>query len=276
MFEKLIENNISNKQENELLSYIFEFVPKHFSEIEFDENEEPIVIPSQYPILIFKKRYNDKRIYGKFDYIKYKDAQEIQDSLKAFELDSEKFWFLLLFIHDYCCGACLNTVKANTSSVDVISNLIESIGESMVDISAGRPFFKEETQLNFKTGNKKIKIENPLYLQYLYECCTYGMENTTPKLMHSLDIIDKTKDEANIKLIQFFTKNMLSFLDEHGVTIDKTKDASIYSKKVFISRLIYFTRISKNKEFYDDYSTLKGYLSKCDLSSLNYINKDYL
>ncbi len=62
------------------------------------------------------------------------NIDSIQAIIKALGIDSDKFWYLLLFISDYVSGKALNTWKFNDTSKGEITKFIEMVKLNEADL----------------------------------------------------------------------------------------------------------------------------------------------
>ena len=58
---------------------------------------------------------------------KYEDSIEVQETLKAFNLDPSKFWYLSLCIKDYVDGQTIGTLKRSPSHRKIFKDLFDEM-----------------------------------------------------------------------------------------------------------------------------------------------------
>ena len=185
---------------------------------------------------------------------KYLDTTEVQDTLKAFHLDSEKFWHLCLFLKDLAEGYA-NGINATTPREE-ISQLINLLNEIV-------PERDEKFMLSLKVGKKYVKIDNRATLMFI----SYALSNNIQKctLLDDADFCSQVKlHKAPIYIVALFNIFLKDFLK------DKVADKTIYASKdksLLISRMIFILGISDDESFFDEY--------KEDGSKLNYL-KNYV
>ena len=75
------------------------------------------------------RRYNRRQLYGRLSYEEYMrrsitNEETIQDIIHALGIDSEKFWYLLLYAYDYVVGCTQNTVALKHSPIEELGEFI--------------------------------------------------------------------------------------------------------------------------------------------------------
>ena len=69
------------------------------------------------PIMeIFAQRYNERKLTNYFTYEEYLKQTKIQEYITELGLDIDKFWFLLLFVYDFCESICINGIGTDKYS----------------------------------------------------------------------------------------------------------------------------------------------------------------
>ena len=107
-------------------------------------------------------------------YEEYKKNKEIQPTLAGLEIDSDKFWFLLLFILDYTQGQCFNAQELAPSPIGELNSLIKllsqykAVGENPL---TDQMQFSEDITLSIQINGKEVQtIQHP---NTLVTCCPY-------------------------------------------------------------------------------------------------------
>ena len=96
---------------------------------------------------IFSKRYNDNLINKKNAYATYR--KELGHLVEKLELDVDKFWFLTLFIFDYCESMFYQGQTYKPTPLEQLFQLSHTIKQCS----------REETMtLKFKCGKKKAEL----------------------------------------------------------------------------------------------------------------------
>ena len=193
------------------------------------------------------------------------EKSEIQDTLKAFGLDSSKFWYLCLFIKwkvDWEVESARVFPKEPLEKLKDLQAEFEKIDFSKV---RGKYVSSKSAELTFKVkGSKAYTIDDKDTLAILNNIINDYLLTTPTKgyLLH-----DSEKVELSIiTKMYLFNKNLSWFLSP--LTANKAINAS-YDKSLLVSRMIYTLGIFKNESLWQEYNEsgnkknqLKGYLSK--------------
>ena len=201
---------------------------------------------------------------------KYLDSKEVQDTLRAFHLDAEKFWYLCLFIKDVVEGYA-DGIDA-VSPREEISQLVALLNKVKSDFKRdGTYSLKSNAMLSLKVDKKTVKIENPLTLGII-KAVLYKFLQTDNKLLDDSSFNMTKIHKAPIYKVAWFNRFLSRFLK------DKVADKAIYASKgsaistdkgLLISRMIFVLGISDDESFYEEYNDdgvkndkLKGYLKR--------------
>lgn len=270
---KLTIEDYYEYQDIELLDYVWE-VANHFLPNIGDtitESKAPAIFCERYHErnLTIEERYERHKTFyfsnGSFeDYLRFhsddkslKDSfkerylnnRELQNTIEAFGLDVGKFWYLLLFVHDY---------------IEDIGNNTPAIGKSVLqDFNDFADKLSEATSITLKKDNRKsyavekedtIRIIQAAILHYIKsyneivnsdstrEEIIERLNNIGGSLIgntHSFNFEEKSYLDISYKKWKF-AEIFLHFLKDRKATVPKN---SIYNvskdKMLFISRLIY-------------------------------------
>lgn len=200
---------------------------------------------------------------------KYLDSVEVQDTLRAFHLDAEKFWYLCLFIKDI--------VEGYADGYDAISpreeirQLVALLQKVESDKNDDSLRTKSNALLSLKLGKMSVKIDNLLTLGII-KAALYTVLQTDNRLLDADLLNMKRIHKADIYKIAWFNKYLSSFLK------DKVADKAVYAfkgsdistdKSLLISRMIFVLGLSGEENFYIEYTDekvkkdyLKGYIKK--------------
>lgn len=126
--------DINKKESMDLLEYITIYSNKYFPGFDPDTGEQTNEEKSSQ----FALRYNNS-IGNKFTKDDYLRFRKIQSTLKAYQLDRDKFWYFLLFIYDYslCAG---NGIHRLASPIEELEELFKAIDNNL-EITNGLGFF---------------------------------------------------------------------------------------------------------------------------------------
>lgn len=215
---------------------------------------------------------------------KYLDSEEVQDTLRAFHLDAEKFWYLCLFIKDVVEGYA-DGIDA-VSPREEISQLVALLNKVKSDFKRdGTYSLKSNAMLSLKVDKETVKIENPLTLGII-KATLYKFLQTDNKLLDDSSFNMTKIHKAPIYKIALFYKFLSWFLK------DKVADKAIYAsngnkiskdKSLLISRMIFILGISDDESFFDEYKEdgskldyLKNYIKKYKNIEVPTYNSRYL
>lgn len=262
-------------EENAHLSYVVEYVSNHFHTPELDIDDNQIFIPDLFPAIVFKKRLDDL-LKNKFDYKKYLKDKELQELIKVYNLDSEKFWYLFLFVYDYSFGLCNNAPIVLDSPLDQMDLFIDSIIDNTKELDNNeQPVVKRKATISIKLeGKHSIVIEDQTAIFYLAYLAYKGKEGLTNPLLGFSKIIGEEKNEVESIHKFVFAKTFLEFLEK---TPQKRSSESgvTYSKLFLISKLIYFSGMTDNDSYDIDDNALKSIMKLYKNYKIKSINKDY-
>lgn len=215
---------------------------------------------------------------------KYLDSEEVQDTLRAFHLDAEKFWYLCLFIKDVVEGYA-DGIDA-VSPREEISQLVALLNKVKSDFKRdGTYSLKSNAMLSLKVDKETVKIENPLTLGII-KAILYKFLQTDNKLLDDSSFNMTKIHKAPIYKIALFNMLLKWFLK------DKVADKAIYAsngnkiskdKSLLISRMIFILGISDDESFFDEYKDdgskkdyLKNYIKKYKNIEVPTYNSRYL
>ena len=223
-------------------------------------DSSPHLLPSSFASA-FHERTFDMEDINQTDF----EKPEIQDTLKAFGLDSSKFWYLCLFIKwkvDWEFDSARVFPKEPLEKLKDLQAEFEKIDFTKI---RGKYVTSKTAELTFKVkGSKAYTIDDKDTLAILNSIINAYLLVTPTKgyLLH-----DSEKVELSIiTKMYLFNKYISWFLSP--LTANKAINAS-YDKSLLVSRMIYTLGIFKNESMWQEYNEsgnkknqLKGYLSK--------------
>lgn len=112
---------------------------------------------------------------------KFFESKEVKNTIKAFNLDLDKFWYLLLFVKDYVDDCCTNAPKIGLSEVEKVNEMAERISECTEIIAK-------------KKGEKDYKIQEEYTLSILKYSVNYFIK--TYNIIENIE----NREERNAKL----------------------------------------------------------------------------
>lgn len=185
----------------------------------------------RYPIL--SKQYEQQSK-------KYQSSKEIQNTLESYQLDSNKFWNLFLFLADYS-NACFSTkIKfEKLTPRDLAKKIYEELENTQFS-----PSYKN---IEIIINGKRHCTSNPSFYMLLSE----AMHNIANNQNTDLDAVSSTKiisnnKQYNVAQMKFFHDMMWYFLKEN-VKTNKP------SRQNFIGKFLYLAKLSFKEEYWDGY-----------------------
>ena len=260
-------------KEDKYTDYVWRMAMLLRSNMEEDED----FFECSYAVPIFKQRYNERLIKMPLTYEEYVNNKDIQGTITGLGYDIDKFWFALLFIYDFCQTECFNSKEAEISPFGDFSKLTEIVNKNLSNGTnplEENIIFSKDIKLEIKVANRVVHtIKTPNAIKYLADCsnqCCEKLLILLEKEENSPMFNYKIKDELTIESqsyhIFLFTRLFYCLFTELGKPKkqirSRNSDVS-YDRLFLISKLIYFTQISRNEELLYSSSTLKGYMSRC-------------
>lgn len=256
-------------------------------EFDFDENGEPYPCESSVGRDIIKRLDSLKFPFTKGEY--YHNT-EVLDFLKAYKIDTEKFWYAILFIYHFTKSKIADGIKISPKNIDLIHSLLDYLrsGKNVtVTVTAENkkknlvikekvalkaiadvvevniPILQEEREMHFRAINRdeKAKIGTKASTQMAYATARYqalldGLITKGKRAKHT-----KSKSET--------------VRGERYMDIGMTKEESL-SRLLFISRLMYFSCFTENEEYLLSEEPLNGILKDYKNVEINTVSADYL
>ncbi|MBS5527573.1 MAG: hypothetical protein KHX42_05385 [Prevotella sp.] len=253
--------------ETSQMRYVYDIM---YGEGEPNHNEDwsVVIYPSKVRLVdipsaaeIFAKRYNTGQIICPYKYESYIRNVELQATINGLGLDADAFWLLVMFCFDYACSMCFDcSVIAPTRGEN-----IESLIQLLPDMN------NSKAKLSLKKGKEKIEIESNETISLILEWIKRGYEQDKDSIrVNMVDVnkgispfIDK-KDESDSVLIWYFAYQLKYFFDLEPQFKGKRRKGDIASlnKNLLISKLVYYTKLSKNENFKYSTDTLKSFFKQ--------------
>lgn len=227
-----------------LLEYVVDFANKVFPAYDgegFYDSNMPDLFGIRYVKGMIKPIGFDKYL---------DDKLEIQSTLDAFGLDSNKFWYLCLFLKDYVKGQTTNAIKTNPTHREELSNLLDELNKMNIKCD---PILSAEKggELSFKVeGGKKVVITDKTTLIYINVAITTFMKKYNNILDESTLDIKATTSLSLIYQIYLFNKYLSMFLKP---LVAKKGTIASKDKSFLISKMIYVLSISDDVKFITEY-----------------------
>lgn len=267
----------------ELLEYMEEVAVLYAPDYDIDHETGEQYIYGTTALPIFVRRYNQNELYGNFTYEDYIANKDIQNTLKGLGVDIDKFWFLLLFIFDYTCGTCLEGMKATGIGIEQLTKFAKAIADNHKEINQFGVSFKKPITISVKVeGKHQIVIDNANAIGYLATTIINNLKEIEEHPWMQSQQISMTTNAEEKESIQIwlFYKIFNDFFNlspyNKLFNVRQKKGSTIsLSKTLLISRLIYFTKLSTNKNFSEDEFTLKGYIKQYKDKRIDTVNSIY-
>lgn len=218
---------------------------------------------------IFSKRYNDNLINKKNAYETY--CKELGHLVEKLELDVDKFWFLTLFILDYCESMFYQGQTYKPTPLEQLFQLSHTIKQCSRE---------EPMTLKFKCGKKKAELDSQLAITVLSSLiedfneqidqeCSSEDENISKRAYQLRALLNKReiKEDADVPkdspIYAYFARMFLNFFDMQSQICSKRRTGVNHTKieMELVSKLVYFTGLSTNKQWDDiENEYLKSFL----------------
>ena len=221
----------------------------------------PSLVPEQFAERFFAGYINTDREQ------KYLDSTEVLDTLKAFGLDTDKFWYLCLAVKDVVEGYTDTAIRSKKNPREELKGLEDELDKLEPEYRHNSFKCKGSGVLTLKVGKHPIKVTSPTTLTLI----NMAIHNLLEKYKENNSLFDSVgldfEDTITLKpiyKIALFYKFLSWFLK------DKVADKAIYASKdknLLISRMVFILGISDDESFFDEY--------KEDGSKLDYL-KNYI
>ena len=265
------------------LEYMEQIATLYVPDIDIDPSTGEKYICGTAALPFFINRYNQNGLYGHFTYEDYIGNESIQEMLKGLGIDIDKFWILLLFIFDYTCGTCLDGIKATGVGVEQLTKFAKAIADNHKEVNQFGVSFKKPITISVKLGGKhQLGIDNAIAIGYLAAVIANNLKEIEkhPWMQTQQVRMNTPAEEKESIQIWLFYKMFNDFfkLEPYNklFNVRQKKGSTVsLSKTLLISQLIYFTKLSKNKNFSEDEFTLKGYIKQYKDKKVETINSIY-
>ena len=171
---------------------------------------------------------------------KYLASEEVIDTVKAFGMDVDKFWYLCLFIKDIVYGYTVNAVLSPQNPREKLSKLVSELEK--VD---------DSSELILKVSKHKVRITDSTTLSLIKDAVTNVLADNN-ELLDSVPIdFSQKKDLKPVYQIYLFNKYLSWFIKP--LMADKASLAS-KDKNLLISRMIFILGISDDENYFEEYN----------------------
>jgi len=202
----------------------------------------------------------------RFTLDEYLKNEDIKYYLKYFELDTEKFWYLLLFFYECTDEMCFDgegdSLGHKCDTLEEFNRMIDSNvhwDEFLMSIETG-DFYqtKDHMSLTLKIGKETLTIKTPAIIEYI------RLQTSLPKdtednsgLIYSTSMISSYMDrkwltEPKKATIVYFARLLFDFFNLQEQIVKKryrnTEGEFSDDEYDFISKLVCFTNVSKSSK----------------------------
>lgn len=251
-----------NPAEEDLLEYLITVADYYAPDLAHDANGTICLADSQAP-RTFKYRYNHGLLSQNFSFNEYRNL--VGDTLDTLNIDSEKFWYLLLFVVDY--------VRAGTIDAHTISPSPRAEIEQIIQFAENY----SPTKLTLHVHGKNMTVSNPTTLSLIIDFCREGLQSIHPDSILSHDKLGEKQTLSNSIAISLFTQMFLYFFRQHKEFSSRRgkNNTPSCSTLFLISRLAYLAKFTYNKNYCVSDENIKAILKRHRNSPLNTVNSLY-
>lgn len=193
---------------------------------------------------------------------KYSTSTELQDTIKAFNIDKEKFWYLCLLIKDYVEGETIDTIKDKPTHREELKQVVSEI-EKLKPKEWGDLFLTEgEAELTIKVTKHPLVIKDGHTLSLIKLAIEEFLERTPDNTIRldsfAVDFNMRTTLPSGYQLY-LFDKYLSWFLKElkankKAISIDGNYVRVSTDKKLLISRMMFVLGITDDETYYEEYN----------------------
>lgn len=243
---------------------------------------------------VFCQRYFDENsTFSQLDIKRYIENEELQKTLKAFNLDASKLWYLILFIYDYVESICTDANFIEKSLMEEADTFYEKLSTATsLSLANGRKTYFTDRKDMLKlirisfgyfiqTYGKIMNDENLSWVEKKEQLENTGMDKQMQE-MFDAKMVNRQKEVtlSSTHKIRKVVEMFKYFLEDK--TADKTAFAEQLTKvstdkMMLISRIIYTIGYG-GKRYNDEYddkgnknrilsNTLRSYDGKAPINT---------
>lgn len=209
-------------------------------------------------MVIFKSRFNQELLSKQNLYTQYISEREIQELISYLELNTDKFWLLILFVCDYCESMFYQGTTMKLTPLEQLEQLQSAINHT-----------DDTAILTFKAGKQKIVLEDIRAIKAISEAINKYLSEADIDMFKYLSRRQEEEVPTMLKdspFIAYFAKMLLTFFNTQQQIRAKRRAGANHSIKEMelVSRLIYFIRLSMKEDTWTDIEneTLKAFLKQ--------------
>ncbi|GEM_PF-6925771 len=160
----------------------------------------------------------------------------IQDYIKLYQLDAEKFWYLFLFISDFVEGLCIKNIEVENSSFQETMKFMNTILKNTTT--------QEPMKLEIKIGDKHpVKIDNNhaiFYMAFAIEHLKDKLEHNVPDFTNRRAKFDMSIPQSAGTILSYFTKMFIQFFNStKSVYKTRKKGGEISNQELLFIHLLF-------------------------------------
>ena len=268
-------------EEENLLEYMVALADKIAPDYVLENGGAVYAVDSQAPN-IFKRRYNSRRLRVAFQYEDFinrrRDDENIIDILDAVGIDVDKFWYLLLFISDYTEGSTNNASRISNTPTQDIESIVQFVEDNQESFNPLYGFkHKQAIRLTLSVKGKKIEINNPETISLITALCKESLGTFSENSLWNRHKVSEKHSTSNSIKIWLFASLFRQFFELYPQFSNQKKHKGGTSKSLLllISKLVYFTGITQNPDYYLTDENLKAILRQYRNYKLDTINNYY-
>lgn len=209
-------------------------------------------------MVIFKSRFNQELLSKQNLYPQYISEREIQELISYLELNTDKFWLLILFVCDYCESMFYQGTTMKLTPLEQLEQLQSAINHT-----------DDAAILTFKAGKQKVVLEDIRAIKAISEAINKYLSGADIDMFKYLSRRQEEEVPTMLKdspFIAYFAKMLLTFFNTQQQIRAKRRAGANHSIKEMelVSRLIYFIRLSMKEDTWTDIEneTLKAFLKQ--------------
>ncbi len=228
---------------------------------------------------LFQERFNSNQIAIRYKYEDYINNEDMQATIAGLGMNPDAFWLLIVFCFDYACDKCCNGFFFKKNKGSNIKDMTDVIAEYIQTNENGKMSLSQEMTLTLKTKGKSVTLTDENAILAISLCLEENIDKIREVIKRNkIKPTFETCEESNSVLIWYFTKLVLYFFERNPQFTNKARKGSgaTFNKRILISNLIYYTRLSRNDKFLNDDETLKGFLKQYKNKHIETLGNIYL
>ena len=192
------------------------------------------------------------------------EQNRIGATLKAYDLDVSKFWYLCVCIKDYVTDLTTNSIIKNKTARQKLTELQEKLDELQPEVSQFSIRTKGKAKLTLNVNRKNFVIEDGHTLSLLNAAIVEFLESH-PKPIDLLDSArvfpDQRKSLSPIYRISLFNKYLGWFMSQRAANqnfVNSSPYVVSTDKSLLISRMVYLLGLSDDVRYMQEFNEKTG------------------